>query len=999
MRTGLRIAITISFAAIGFSAIAQPKGDVATPKPKQFEEHKLGSEKMADKKFTVPRHFFQNMYTHYNFYFNAWYKMKDIIDAAKTAHKENYTKLLPFYNYSLDVTSKNTEIDSIIQKCTAGILLHDLRNDWIDNLYLLIGKAYLLRKEYDSASMTFQYINYTFSPKEKDGYDRVIGSNSNEEGSALSIATKEKTNLYKKIIELPPSRNESFIWQIRTYSEKEEFIDAASLITTLKNDPVFPKRLKEELAEVEAYNYYKQGIYDSSAKYLEKAVSDAANKTEKARWYYLIGQMYQSSEQLKAASDYFAKCASTTIDPVMEVYARLASVRLRKNEDPKVVQQNIDEMVKMAKKEKYEFYRDIIYYAAGLSELERSGYEKAEEFLKKSIKYNTDNPTQKSQSFLVLADMAYDLKQYGKAGNLYDSVNTSDLDSLLVKRIDVRKPGAKIVYEKDRIIFAQDSLLKIAGMPETERNTYVRALAKRLRKERGLKDVVDSSNTGLSVNATQIGKGPDNIFTTDKGDFYFYNASQKSNGFQTFKQKWGARPNVDNWRRSGAIQIGFAAAKGITPVTDVSSASPGAVTTGTPLDINLVYNPTEFTFDALSSNLPVEKEKENASNKSINDAMLAKGKALQDQIEDLPEAIKVYEALLARLGKDTAAEEVIFNLVYCYNKTGQKARADEQKSRLNTDYKDGDFAKKINMPVASVEKVNPAATARYKDIYNLFIEGDFEKAVAEKQKADSTFGPNFWTPQLLYIESVYYIKQRQDTTAIARLGSIVSGFPGTPLAIKAAALIDVVKRRKEIEEHLTNLIVVRATDSTAGSPTFNAPPPTTTKIADTSRKTITPPATAIAGKTPPAAVTPKVDSTSKAIPLPNAPFVIDSNAAHMAVILLDKVDVVYLNESLNAFNRYNGQNLRTQKFELQKMRLDNQYALVTINSVDFTNAAKAMAYISIVKPKAATGIVPWLDAARYSFIIISQPNLDLLKSNLKVLEYLKTLKAAMPGKF
>jgi hypothetical protein len=55
-------------------------------------------------------------------------------------------------------------------------VLHDLRNDWIDNLYLLTGAAYYLRKQFDSAYLTFQFINYAWAKKEKDGYYQTIGS-------------------------------------------------------------------------------------------------------------------------------------------------------------------------------------------------------------------------------------------------------------------------------------------------------------------------------------------------------------------------------------------------------------------------------------------------------------------------------------------------------------------------------------------------------------------------------------------------------------------------------------------------------------------------------------------------------------------------------------------------------------------------------------------------------------------------------------------------------
>ncbi|MGK4422318.1 hypothetical protein ACSLVQ_29130, partial [Klebsiella pneumoniae] len=83
---------------------------------------------------------------------------------AKEQYKDDYTTLLSFYNYSLDETAKQ-QIDSIIYKCTAGILLHDLRSDWVDRLYLLLGNAYLHRKNFDSANFVFQFINYAYAPK------------------------------------------------------------------------------------------------------------------------------------------------------------------------------------------------------------------------------------------------------------------------------------------------------------------------------------------------------------------------------------------------------------------------------------------------------------------------------------------------------------------------------------------------------------------------------------------------------------------------------------------------------------------------------------------------------------------------------------------------------------------------------------------------------------------------------------------------------------------
>ena len=175
----------------GLPAIGQLGFDLNIKKPKEYEKRILRSEK-TDKKFTVPRRFVQNTVTHYNYTFNANNKLNEVLARAKQAFKDDYSKLLPFYNYSLDVTAADSlQLDSITIKASSGIALHDLRNDWVDNLYLLWGASYYLQKDFDSAYQMFQFINYAFAPKEKDGYYKTSGS-ARDGNSALSISTREK---------------------------------------------------------------------------------------------------------------------------------------------------------------------------------------------------------------------------------------------------------------------------------------------------------------------------------------------------------------------------------------------------------------------------------------------------------------------------------------------------------------------------------------------------------------------------------------------------------------------------------------------------------------------------------------------------------------------------------------------------------------------------------------------------------------------------------------
>ena len=116
----------------------------------------------------------------------------------------------------------------------------------------------------------------------------------------------------------------------------------------------------------------------------------------------------------------------------------------------------------------------------------------------------------------------------------------------------------------------------------------------------------------------------------------------------------------------------------------------------------------------------------------------------------------------------------------------------------------------LHPEIFNPSKKDTAATRRYEEIYNLFIEGDFEKAIKEKNAADSLYGKNYWNPQLLYIQSVYYIQKKTGQRCNEILNQIISQYPDIPIKEKAVTMIDVLRRRDSIENYLTNLNVERA---------------------------------------------------------------------------------------------------------------------------------------------------------------------------------------------
>lgn len=987
---------------------AQPNLSFEIKKPKAYETRTLPSEKSGDKKFTAPKRFYNNLVSRFNYYFNANMRLNEVVENAKARHIDDFTQLLSFYNYSLDETAKG-QIDSIIYKTTAGILLHDLRSDWVDKLYLLMGEAYFYRKDFDSASNVFQYINYAFSPKD-NGYDLPIGSNASNTNGVFTIASRESKSLWKKIASFPPSRNESFMWQARTYIEMDQLTEAASLLELIRTDPNFPERLQPDLHEMTSYVMYKQQAWEGSADHLLLALDKATTKQERARMEYLAGQMYQLAHADNKAILAYERAIQHTIDPLMEVNARMNIVGVAAGAQGDAIQRNLDELLKMAKRDKYIDHRDIIYYAAAQLEMKRKNYAVAENYLLNSIKYSTDNALQKQLSFLLLGDMNYPIRKYAVSHRFYDSIQTTLLKEEDKKRVEERKPALKIISANLDIINMQDSLQRLAGLPADERDAALRKILRQLRKAQGLKDAdINNPSYGNTLAPANSDPNVDMFGAKTNTDFYFQNTTLKARGSIDFKAKWGQRPNVDNWRRQSAV-AGSLQTNTLSPALDKIAQASASKTP----DLNM---------ESLSKDIPTTPVQLEGSNAEITKALLANALTFQNQLEDYPSAIEAYEELLRRFPQSAQAEEALYNLAFAYKKAGDLTKSEATAAQLKREFGEGKMVAKMNAAVNTQKNADPAQK-QYENIYNLFLSGKFEQAKEAKLKADKEFGNNYWTPQLLYIESIYYIKQKNDSVAIDRLNNIVGMFGKSPLAEKANTMIDVLKRRAQIENYLTNLNINRSDDMASRGVDLNA---TATVLANNERKkdslmtpstlngapkqladlsnanTIT--AAAPIKKDSVGIVMPKqpmkqLELTSNVVPVPLADsktYTFNTADTQYVVVVLNNVDPIFVTEGRNAFNRYNQDVYSDRRFDLFNRKINDQYTFIMIGP--FANATEAMTYMDRTKAVAKTRIVPWLTADKYSFIMISNRNMSLLLEKQDVEGYHTFIQKIFPDKF
>jgi outer membrane protein assembly factor BamD (BamD/ComL family) len=447
------------------------------------------------------------------------------------------------------------------------------------------------------------------------------------------------------------------------------------------------------------------------------------------------------------------------------------------------------------------------------------------------------------------------------------------------------------------------------------------------------------------------------------------------------------------------------------------------------------------------SNIPLDAAKLAASNKQIMDALYSEGKTFSEKLEDYPSAIETYEELMRRFPDNPYKEEVLFNLIYAHQKNGDKNKADQYRVQLSNGDVTNKWVQLIKNPqTGNTSNKNSAATKKYEEIYNLFIEGKFDRAKEEKKAADITYGKSYWTPQLLFIESIYYIKQKEDSTAISVLQNLVNLHGSSVMAPRAKTMIDVLKRRNEIENYLTNLQVQRNQDNVGipSSPNTevvrqqptkpqvvppvikqdsaivkqDVPPvakkdsaiakqdvPPVAKQDSAIAKQDVPPVTkqdsAIAKQQMPPAKTEtpevKKETPSPAAAIVNKGFSFVPADAHYVVVVLDKVDPVYASEAKNAFNRFNKERYYQQQIEMSSVQLNQNLHFVLQGP--FSDANAAVDYIDKTQPQTKSRILPWLASDKYSFLVISAANLNKLKENNDMAAYMQLLQKAFPGKF
>lgn len=953
-------------------------GQSQVDKPVKKEDRRPPSEKMAEKPWTIKRKLVQNTVTRYNYYYHAKLKLEGVLKGINTQRQDNYNVFLPFYPFSVDKLNLNTsDLDSVIQKASVAVQIHDPRSKWIDDSYLLIGKAYYYKGDWENANNTFKYINTTFAPKKKSEYSTVVGRS---EDSQLSIASREKEKNWFNRFKHKSARNDAFLWQARVYLEEKKHDEAQSLLNILESDPYFPRRLEGQLAELQAYRFYKQGLYRQTIDPLRMAIKKGrGGRDEKARMSYILGQLYFSQNVPDSAMDAFRSVIAYKPDALMDFNARVQIARANSKVSGANMEESLAALQKMMRKERFLPFKDALYYNMA-SIVANDDPNRALDYLHKALKVENPNMLQKTLTFKAIADIHYFQKDYLTAQRYYDStaaIMGPDFGdaSLVTTRKDVLTEVAKRI----QLIHDEDSLQRIAALPPDQREVF---LAKRVATIRNEKNAPakkgEEPQQFQSYNNNNRYNNPSSPNSNgEAGDWYFYNVGSKSTGYSEFKRRWGNRQLSDNWRRSQGSSI--AQSNNNQPITDESvAANAAAAIDRLPAD--------SVNSNVLAANLPTTPEKLEESRIRQMDAWYELGKLYHDKLENPRDAIASFDSLLAKFPDNPRKAEIMYSLYVWHQKMGHTQEATRYKQIVLSQFSGTSYANYIQfgLPKDEDKERKKAVSTIYESAYLAYLTGNYDTVFTLKKQADSTFGFSSLQSRFDLLEAMAIIKTGTEEDGKNAIQAVIKKYPGEDVILRQAMMIqDALNKKKEVVDYLSQLQVA-ARDSSGNAIVdenisirypWQSPKPDLKDSVALAPKPATDSAAIAVAPPPPPPVTPyKLGDEKAANP-------------HFVVMYFTRVSKVLVDEALAQFSKYNAEKHVADKVETSSFVLTPTEIMIIFRL--FPSEDKALDYFDEVSKTATSVIIPRIKPTEYKFFIISRENFILLNNTKDIEGYKK----------
>lgn len=730
----------------------------------------------------------------YNTYYNGTLAYIDGSLEKETGNKDNYTEQIPLYT----VSNKNSReigkanFDRAIEKCEKAIHQHSIkqRPEWTKNrrktakdiewlsrweynpfllkAWMLMGRSQFYQGDFESAAATFSYMSRLYATQ-------------------------------------PAIYGKARAWLAKCYIEQNWNYDAEDVIRNMLRDSIHWRAQKEWDYTFADY-YIHTGNAEQAIPYLRKVISHEMRRKQKAREWYLMGQLQASIGNKKEAYKAFRHVIRQNPPYELAFNARIAMTEVMAKDNAGKM---ISRLKRMAASDNNKEYQDQIYYAIGNIHLSRKDTLQAITAYEKGNQKSTRNGIEKGVLLLHLGDLYWTKEKFSDARRCYgEAIGLLDKDRKDYQQLANRSKVLDELVPYTDVVQLQDSLQQLARMSEKERNAaidrVIDALKKKEKEERNRKaeeeaestlrqDSGNFANNNNFASSNSPQKNNENSANTPaNGQWYFYSPLTVSQGKAQFQKLWGKRDNVDNWQRINKTVVANAA--GAEEMTDEQRDSLAQAAEQEELlkqtSDSAVNDPHRREY--YLAQIPFTPEQLAESNKLLEDGLYHAGVIFKDKLDNLPLSRKSLLRLVNNHPDYAHLDDAYYHLYLLYSRERKPEMAQTYLQKLKAEYPESQWTTLLSDPyyAENAKRGVQIEDSLYTRTYQAFRDGEYDKVERNAQISRNRFPDGANRDKFLFIGGLSKLNDGDIKSCLADLKEVVSKYPDSRLSEMAGMIIN-----------------------------------------------------------------------------------------------------------------------------------------------------------------------------------------------------------------
>ena len=674
--------------------------------------------------------------TKYNILYNGQIGLDKGVEGIKSKSTDDFWKRLPIERMQIgdDPTSaektKNADFELAETKATKAIQKHSMnidgreRNYQVDEAYLLLGKSRYYDQRFIPALDAFNYILYKYPTSSRIYEAKIWREKTNMRLGNDAVVVKNMTKLLKE-----------------QKLKKQVLADANAL-------------LSEAFLNLEER--------DSAVAKLKLAVNYTKNNNERARYRFILGQLYEELGKKDSAIYSYESVIKMNRKSerkyVIQAHARKAQLFDYEKGDSIAFLKTYNKLI--ADRENRPFL-DVLYYQKGVFYDKNNNKKQALQFYNRSLKKAKTDQYLIASNYRNIGNVHFRSAEYATAAKYYDStlVKMQPKTREFIHISKIRKDlDDVILYEA--IAMQNDSILHVVSLSGPDRTSYfenyivklkaaddVKRLLEEKEKEKQeniarnssagpVNNAISTQNPGAPTRKSALAPPTMASSNTATSVFYFYNPSTVSFGKVEFKKVWGERSSKGNWRLSEAT------ANVISNDTLNSSVS---IADKKESEADKII--PQYTTDFYLKQLPTAQIAIDSIAKERNTAYYQLGVIYKEKFKEYELATNRLEQLLQNNPEEKLILPTMYNLYKIYQITNS-GKAESMKSKINRQFPNSRYAQIINNTNQEEASQEGSPDVVYKKLYSLYGEEQFTTVLEQVNSAITQFSGDEILPKL-----------------------------------------------------------------------------------------------------------------------------------------------------------------------------------------------------------------------------------------------------------